>query len=66
MKNGRAKHHVLSYSWNARLKAAADIHNWLHYFELDTPLIAVGTLVSSSEFYKAISRDSKGNVISLA
>ncbi|KMR04537.1 ester hydrolase c11orf54-like protein [Lasius niger] len=66
MKNGRAKHHVLPYSWNARLKAAADIHNWLHYFVLDAPLIAVGTLVSSSEFYKAISRDSKGYVISFA
>ncbi|CAL1674315.1 unnamed protein product [Lasius platythorax] len=52
MKNGRARHHVMPYLWNDQLTTAVNIHNWLHYCDLDAPLVAIGTLLSSSLCYK--------------
>ncbi|XP_029163487.1 uncharacterized protein LOC114934940 [Nylanderia fulva] len=51
VRNTRAKHHVLPYSWDARLYSSKDVRNWLHYFELNTPLVAMGTLVSNPDIY---------------
>ncbi|CAL1687359.1 unnamed protein product [Lasius platythorax] len=55
----------MPYSWNARLKTVADIRNWLCYFDLDAPLVAMGTLVSSSSIYTNICQDSTGQAYGL-
>lgn len=52
MKSGRARHHIMPYNWNNNLTNARRIHNWLHYCDLDAPLVAVGTLLSSNLVYK--------------
>lgn len=54
VRNARVKQHVLPYSWDASLYSAADVRKWLHYFELNTPIVAMGTLVSSSDVYANI------------
>ncbi|XP_070172111.1 ester hydrolase C11orf54 homolog [Polyergus mexicanus] len=49
MKSGRAKHHVISHhQWDTRITASTNLDNWLYYCDLDAPLVAVGTLLSSN------------------
>ncbi|XP_072744735.1 ester hydrolase C11orf54 homolog [Anoplolepis gracilipes] len=52
MKKGRARHHLMPYWNNHQLKTAKNIHNWLRYFDIDAPLMAVGTFISNSSFYE--------------
>lgn len=47
MKSGRAKHYVISHRYNTRITASTNLDDWLHYYDLDAPLVAVGTLFSS-------------------
>ncbi|KAL6420592.1 hypothetical protein ACFW04_014639 [Cataglyphis niger] len=52
MKSGIARHHILPYYWTNALTNAGNISNWLRYFNLKAPLVAVGTLLSSNLVYK--------------
>ncbi|XP_050447609.1 ester hydrolase C11orf54 homolog isoform X1 [Cataglyphis hispanica] len=52
MKKGIARTHVMPYSWDNQLKTAKNINNWLHYSDLNAPLVAVGTLISDSSYYE--------------
>ncbi|XP_050447606.1 ester hydrolase C11orf54 homolog [Cataglyphis hispanica] len=52
MKNGRARTHVMPYSWNHQLNTGEDINDWLHYSDLKAPLVAVGTFISNSSYYE--------------
>ncbi|XP_050447612.1 ester hydrolase C11orf54 homolog [Cataglyphis hispanica] len=57
MKNGIARTHVMPNSWDNQLKTAEDINNWLHYSDLNAPLLAVGTLISENLYYAAYSEN---------
>ncbi|KAL6420588.1 hypothetical protein ACFW04_014635 [Cataglyphis niger] len=52
MKSGRARTHVMPYFWNDQLNTGKDINNWLHYSDLNAPLVAVGSLISNSSYYE--------------
>ncbi|XP_050447504.1 ester hydrolase C11orf54-like [Cataglyphis hispanica] len=52
MKSGIARHHVLPYQWSNTLTNARSIRNWLRYFDLKAPLVAIGTLLSGVESYE--------------
>ncbi|XP_048261874.1 ester hydrolase C11orf54 homolog isoform X2 [Bombus affinis] len=47
MKDGKVKQHVMADFSKTPLKTEAQLNNWLHFYNMSTPLIAVGTFVSS-------------------
>ncbi|XP_043792237.1 ester hydrolase C11orf54 homolog [Apis laboriosa] len=47
IKNGKVKQHVMPDFSVTPLRTEAQLNNWLHFYNMSTPLIAVGTFVSS-------------------
>ncbi|KAL0131269.1 hypothetical protein PUN28_002677 [Cardiocondyla obscurior] len=47
VKNGKVKQHVMPDFSNTPLTTEADLNNWLRFYDMQTPLIAVGTFVSA-------------------
>ncbi|XP_077275221.1 ester hydrolase C11orf54 homolog [Temnothorax americanus] len=47
MKNGKVKQHIMPDFSDAPLTTEAQLNNWLRFYEMETPLIAVGTFVSA-------------------
>lgn len=45
-------------NYDGTLTTATNINNWLHYCDLDTPLVAIGTLLSNSAIYENACRKS--------
>ncbi|KAL6420589.1 hypothetical protein ACFW04_014636 [Cataglyphis niger] len=61
MKNGRARTHVMPYPLSDELKTAKQISDWLHYSDLNAPLVAVGTLINNSLYYEESCQRSNTN-----
>lgn len=47
MRDGRIKQHVMPDFSTTPLNTEAKLNSWLHFYNMSTPLIAVGTFVSS-------------------
>ncbi|XP_011170595.1 ester hydrolase C11orf54 homolog [Solenopsis invicta] len=47
MKNGKVKQHIMPDFSDTPLTTEADLNNWLRFYDMETPLIAVGTFVSA-------------------
>ncbi|XP_011867594.1 PREDICTED: ester hydrolase C11orf54 homolog [Vollenhovia emeryi] len=47
VKNGKVKQHIMPDFSDTPLTTEAQLNNWLHFYEMETPLIAVGTFVSA-------------------
>ncbi|EFN77930.1 ester hydrolase C11orf54 homolog [Harpegnathos saltator] len=47
MRNGKIKQHVMPDYSNTPLTTEAQLNDWLHFYEMKTPLTAVGTFVSA-------------------
>lgn len=47
MNDGKIKQHVMPDFSATPLNTEAQLNNWLNFFNMSTPLIAVGTFVSS-------------------
>jgi hypothetical protein len=47
MKNGKVKQHVMPDFSDTPLTSEAKLNNWLRFYDMETPLIAVGTFVSA-------------------
>lgn len=47
MKEGKAKQHVMPDFSTMPITNNADLNNWLHFYNMSAPLIAVGTFVSA-------------------
>lgn len=54
IKNGKVKQHVMPDFSVTPLRTEAQLNNWLHFYNMSTPLIAVGTFVSSESVSKII------------
>lgn len=54
MKNGKVKQHIMQDFSDTPLTTEAQLNNWLRFYEMETPLIAVGTFVSAEtvSFYR--------------
>ena len=46
LKEGKAKQHVMPDFSETPLENLRDLDNWLHFYDMKAPLIAVGTFVS--------------------
>ncbi|XP_033219952.1 ester hydrolase C11orf54 homolog isoform X2 [Belonocnema kinseyi] len=47
IKEGKAKQHVMPDFSKTPLRTPADLDDWLHFYDMSAPLIAVGTFVSA-------------------
>ena len=47
MRDGKIKQHVMPDFSTTPLKTEAQLNNWLRFYNMSTPLVAVGTFVSS-------------------
>ncbi|KAG7204034.1 hypothetical protein KM043_001893 [Ampulex compressa] len=47
IKEGKVKQHVMADFSTTPLVNERDLNNWLHFYDMSTPLIAVGTFVSA-------------------
>ena len=47
MSDGKIKQHVMRDFSTTPLNTEAQLNNWLHFYNMSTPLVAVGTFVSS-------------------
>ncbi|KZC06360.1 PREDICTED: ester hydrolase C11orf54 homolog [Dufourea novaeangliae] len=47
MKDGKIKQHVMADFSTTPLNTEKELNNWLHFYNMSTPLVAVGTFVSS-------------------
>ncbi|KAJ8679874.1 hypothetical protein QAD02_015661 [Eretmocerus hayati] len=47
MREGKAKQHVMPDFSENPLNSTEDLDNWLHFYDMSAPLIAVGTFVSA-------------------
>ncbi|XP_076638189.1 ester hydrolase C11orf54 homolog [Colletes latitarsis] len=47
MNNGKIKQHVMPDFSTTPINTLTQLNNWLHFYNMSTPLIAVGTFVSS-------------------
>lgn len=47
MKNGKVKQHIMPDFSDIPLTSEVKLNNWLRFYEMETPLIAVGTFVSA-------------------
>lgn len=52
MKEGKAKQHVMADFSEKPLNSTKDLDNWLYYFDMSAPLIAVGTFTSAETVSK--------------
>lgn len=60
LKEGKANEHVMPDFAKTPLMSDDALNNWLYFYEMSAPLIAVGTLVTSevvSELYQIYSFD---------
>ena len=46
MNNGTLINHVIRKHWETPLDTRERIYNWLYHYEIKSPLVAVGTLIS--------------------
>lgn len=46
MKTGKAKQHIMDDFSTVPLNTDDDVNNWLHFYNMSAPLVALGTLVS--------------------
>jgi len=47
VKNGKVKQHIMPDFSDTPLITEAQLNNWLRFYDMETPLIAVGTFVSA-------------------
>ncbi|XP_011636288.1 ester hydrolase C11orf54 homolog [Pogonomyrmex barbatus] len=47
VKNGKVKQHIMPDFSDTPLTSEAQLNNWLRFYDMETPLIAVGTFVSA-------------------
>lgn len=47
VKNGKVKQHIMPDFSDTPLTTEEELNNWLRFYEMETPLIAVGTFVSA-------------------
>jgi len=47
IENGKVKVHVMPDFSKTPLNSETDLNNWLNFFEVSTPLVGVGFLVSN-------------------
>lgn len=47
MKNGKVKQHIMPKFSDTPLNSEAKLNEWLRFYDMKTPLIAVGTFVSA-------------------
>jgi len=47
MKAGKAKQHVMRDFSSTPINTDEEVNNWLKFYDMSAPLIAVGTLVST-------------------
>ncbi|XP_012226509.1 ester hydrolase C11orf54 homolog [Linepithema humile] len=47
MNNGKVKQHIMPDFSDTPLNSEAQLNEWLHFYDMKTPLIAVGTFVSA-------------------
>ena len=47
IKKGKVKQHVMPDFSNREISSEDDLNKWLKFYEMNTPLIAVGTLVNN-------------------
>lgn len=47
MSNGKVKQHIMPDFSTTPLNTEAKLNNWLQFYNMSTPLVAVGTFVSS-------------------
>lgn len=47
MKEGKAKQHVMPNFSEKPLNTVGELDNWLQFYDMSAPLIAVGTFVSA-------------------
>lgn len=47
MNNGKVKQHIMPDFSDIPLNSEAQLNEWLHFYDMKTPLIAVGTFVSA-------------------
>ncbi|XP_053985125.1 ester hydrolase C11orf54 homolog [Hylaeus anthracinus] len=47
MRDGKVKQHIMPDFSTTPLKTEAQLNNWLHFYNMSTPLVAVGTFVNS-------------------
>lgn len=47
MKNGKVKQHIMQDFSGTLLNSEEQLNNWLRFYNMKTPLIAVGTFVSA-------------------
>lgn len=52
MKNGKVKQHVMPDFSDTPLNTETQLNNWLRFYDMQTPLIAVGTFVSAETVSK--------------
>lgn len=52
MKNGKVKQHVMPDFSDTPLNTEAQLNNWLRFYDMETPLVAVGTFVSAETVSK--------------
>ena len=47
LKEGKAKQHIMPDFSKKPINTDEEVNEWLHFYNMSAPLIAVGTLVSS-------------------
>lgn len=47
VRNGKVKQHIMPDFSDTPLTNEAQLNNWLRFYDMETPLIAVGTFVSA-------------------
>lgn len=47
VKNGKVKQHIMQDFSDTPLTSEAKLNDWLRFYDMETPLIAVGTFVSA-------------------
>jgi len=47
VRNGKVKQHIMPAFSDTPLTSETQLNNWLHFYDMKTPLIAVGTFVSA-------------------
>jgi len=47
LKKGKAKHHVMPEFSVSPISTDEEVEEWLHFYNMSAPLIAVGTLASA-------------------
>lgn len=56
MRNGKIKQHVMRDFSKTPLNSEAELNDWLRFYEMETPLTAVGTFVSAQTVSDSVER----------